>query len=322
MDVTHSDNNGDSKKTKTPFDPIECGKCYFDLGIHYQKKNEYELMKKYLLMAIEFDNIDAMYTLGTYYDDIGNENLMCKYYLMAIKTGNLISKKNTKNDNKKLEKYKLYPSGYINSLIDLSTYYSKKNNHRLMIKYLLIAVKLDNIDAMYCLGLYYQKSGRYELMKKYYKMASELGDVESMYALGIYYENSGFYDLMKKYYKMAIKLNNIDATYSLGLYYENIGNHDKMKKYYLKGIKLGDYESMYRLGFHYGNIRKYDKMIKYYSMASELGYNIAISELVNYCKMKKENYRPVKVANLSWISSLSNKQSTNICNSIGTSLRQ
>ena len=59
---------------------------YFYYGIYYQyfEKN-YELMKKYYLMAIKLNHPDAMFNLARYYQYTEeNYDLMKKYYLMAI----------------------------------------------------------------------------------------------------------------------------------------------------------------------------------------------------------------------------------------------
>ncbi len=59
---------------------------------HYIEKN-YNMMKKYYLMAIELKNCFAMNGLGNYYENIErNYELMKKYYLMAIDLDNETTK--------------------------------------------------------------------------------------------------------------------------------------------------------------------------------------------------------------------------------------
>ena len=54
------------------------------IGLVYYVKKDYILMKKYFLMAIEKEDIYAMYHLGYYYDTIEKDyEMMKKYYLMA-----------------------------------------------------------------------------------------------------------------------------------------------------------------------------------------------------------------------------------------------
>ncbi len=69
-------------------------------------------MKKYYKMAIEYDNVNAMFNLGRYYQFIEiNQELMEKYYLLAN------------------ESYALYNLGY---------YYEENKNYDFMIKKLKI----------------------------------------------------------------------------------------------------------------------------------------------------------------------------------------
>jgi TPR repeat protein len=60
------------------------------VGLYYWRKiKDYDLMKKYYLMAIEYGNDKAMFYLGCYYEGVEeNYDLMKKYYLMAIECGN------------------------------------------------------------------------------------------------------------------------------------------------------------------------------------------------------------------------------------------
>ena len=61
----------------------------FKMGYYFGNLGNYDLMKKYYLMAIEHGSIIAMFNLGCYYDDINDFDEMKKYYLMAIKYGNI-----------------------------------------------------------------------------------------------------------------------------------------------------------------------------------------------------------------------------------------
>ena len=64
---------------------------YNFLGLFFQydlKYKNYDLMKKYYLMAIELNHCGAMTKLGLYYKHIEKDyDLMKKYYLMAIELG-------------------------------------------------------------------------------------------------------------------------------------------------------------------------------------------------------------------------------------------
>ena len=63
------------------------------IGLYHKHiTKDYDLMKKYFLMAIERGESNSMNNLGHYYCDIEqNYDLMKKYYLMAIERGDLTS---------------------------------------------------------------------------------------------------------------------------------------------------------------------------------------------------------------------------------------
>jgi len=59
-------------------------------GVYYRIHKNYDLMKKYYLMAIEMGNSNAMNNLAVHYETVEiNYDLMKKYYLMAIDNGSL-----------------------------------------------------------------------------------------------------------------------------------------------------------------------------------------------------------------------------------------
>ncbi len=155
---------------------------YSLLGYHYQNTEiNYELMKKYYLMAIELNDLKAMVHLGYYYQNIEiNYDLMKKYYLMAIELNSRVA---------------AYNLGY--------HYRYKEINYNLMKEYYLIAIKLDSASAMHSLSVYYQNTEiNYDLMKKYYLMAINLEFEKSYLNLYDFYNNKNdilsFYKLLKK----------------------------------------------------------------------------------------------------------------------------
>src|SRR5437867_3039839 len=86
------------------------------LGIYYHTiEQNYDLMVKYYLMAIDKDNYIAMDNLASYYEIIENYNLAEKYYLMSINKGN------------------------VNSMANLGFYYLNKENYDFMKKYFIMA---------------------------------------------------------------------------------------------------------------------------------------------------------------------------------------
>jgi TPR repeat protein len=97
----------------------------FGLYYNHIEKN-YEQMKKYYIMAIEKNNIDAMINFACYYKNIEkNYEHMKKYYLMAIDNGN------------------------VSSMLFLASHYNKiEKNYDMMEKYYLMAIDKGNVDAI------------------------------------------------------------------------------------------------------------------------------------------------------------------------------
>ena len=195
---------------------------------------------------------------------------------------------------------KLFNDGIIeetnesDKLLWIGNYYKLNKKYNEMKKYYLMAIELNDSDAMFNLGHYYhQIEINYDEMKKYYLMAIKLNNSLAMNNLGAYYhiikENycyfiKKYYEIkMKKYYLMAIELNNSNAMNNLGHYYQHIEkNYDEMKKYYLMAIELNNSCAMYNLGDYYQNIEKnYDEMKKYYLMAIKLNNKECIKNCID-----------------------------------------
>jgi len=101
---------------------------YLYYGVYYQKiEKNYDLMKKYYLMAIELNHSDAMNSLAFYYKNTEkNYELMKKYYLMAIELNDsdamynlaLYYKYIEKNDQSFVELYKYEDKKYFINLFN------------------------------------------------------------------------------------------------------------------------------------------------------------------------------------------------------------
>ena len=300
------------------------------IGLYYQYKiKNYVEMKKYFLMAIELNSIDAMNNLGNYYKNIElnayhkiyNEynayDEMIKYYSMAIEL----------NDS--------------NAICNLSNYYCCKSMYDIMIEYLLMGIKLNNVEAIIQLAIHHElRTKNYNEMKKYYLMAVELKNSDATFRLAKFYRcEEKNYDERKKYYLMAIELNNTGAMYSLGHHYKTFEvNFDMMKKYLLmaidskynvpkneygvdcysevamrclcdyyennnqivemktllfKYIELNNVFAMRCLAEYYKKNMNNIEMIKYYLMAIELKDSIAMEYLGDYYN-KINNYDEMK----------------------------
>ena len=166
-------------------------------------------------------------------------------------------------------------------------YRNIKRNYDEMKKYYLMAIDLNNSDAMNKLGIYYQIIEKnYDETKKYYLMAIELNNDTSMYNLAIYYQKiEKNYEKMKKYLLMAIELNNSDAMNNLGYYYQEIKrNYDEMKRYYLMAIELNNNTAMINLEFHYK-----DDLLSFYCLLSKIeNKNDLINEKINELLQNKQ----------------------------------
>jgi len=228
---------------KLEFEPCirDINDAYY-LGVYYERKQNYDLMKKYYIQAIEKGENYAMYNLGLFYNNREhNPDLMKKYYLMAIDKGNTLAMRC-------LGKY----------------YVFDEPNDDLMKKYMLMAIDKGDCRAMDYLATYYEKKN-YDLAVKYYLMGVDKGDKLSMYFLGRYYESKQNYDQMKKYYLMAFDNGEYFAGCLLGSYYKDIEkNYDLMKKYYLQATDKGDFCGAWSLLIYYCSKLPNNKELKNY----------------------------------------------------------
>jgi len=112
----------------------------------HQQNNNFEIMKKYYIAAIDQKNEDAMYYLGTYYKKNKNYDEAEKYYLMAIE------------------------NGHSNLLYDLRLYQKYLKNYDKMVEYFKLGIEKEDMNCMKLLGDYYKGIDTNE-MKKYYLMA-------------------------------------------------------------------------------------------------------------------------------------------------------
>jgi len=62
---------------------------FLKLTLKYKKKKDFPNMIKYFLIsALDYNNDDALINLGLYYDYIEDYENMIKYYLIAIENNN------------------------------------------------------------------------------------------------------------------------------------------------------------------------------------------------------------------------------------------
>jgi TPR repeat protein len=112
-------------------DPIIC----YILGLYHEKKKNYDIMKKYYMIAIELKHTDAMISLGLYYHTIehNTENAK-KYFNLALSLGN----------NDALDCYEIMRADIESDLDEIT---SEKNN--IQKNYDAILKKYDYINKTY-----------------------------------------------------------------------------------------------------------------------------------------------------------------------------
>jgi len=227
---------------------------YFYYGVYYKIIEEnYDLMKKYYLMAIELNHPNSIVNLAYYYEIIEkNYDLMKKYYLMAIKLNNS------------------------SAMYYLALYYKNtEKNYDLMKKYYLMAIGLNNSIAMNNLGYYYQYIEKnYDLMKKYYLMAIELNNSDAMNNLAVYYENT------EKNYQSFVELYKYeDKEDIINLFNDKFENNINLdQKYYYsflqwKGEEISDTVKMKQYILRKTNIfpkNYYEKYLNHFNIIVNL----------------------------------------------------
>jgi hypothetical protein len=154
----HFNNNYDEN-----YKNITDANILFNIGNYYNYiKKDYELMKKYYMIAIKKGNSNAMYKLGYYYYIETDYKLMEKYYMMAINKGNSTAMSNlsfyyfqVKKDYDLMEKYYLM-SKLIKANIktecficyeNKQMYYTKCNKHYICIN---CSIKINNNSCPIC----------------------------------------------------------------------------------------------------------------------------------------------------------------------------
>jgi TPR repeat protein len=133
-------------------DPI----IYLYAGYYYKKQKEYDLMKKYYIMAIKLGNSMAMNNLGYYYKEQKEYDSMKKYYMMAIELGNSTA------------------------MFNFGDYHEHQKEYDLMKKYYIMAIDKGNPSAMYNLGdYYYYTENKLGIAVKYLRMAKDSGHAKA-----------------------------------------------------------------------------------------------------------------------------------------------
>lgn len=112
----------------------------------------------------------------------------------------------------------------------------------------LIGIEKGDADAMYNLGYYYKQMEDYNNMLKYFLMAVDKNHVEAMFQLGNYYYYYGKNDsLMIKYYSMAGNKGHHIALFRLGEHYDSNLSKFNANTYYSMAVACGSSEARLKL---------------------------------------------------------------------------
>jgi len=259
---------------------------YALLALVYKNLKDYNQAEKYYLMAVELNNVSAMFNLGLLYNDVlKNYTRAEKYYLMAVKSDNVSAMFNLGvlyhiklKDYSKAEKYYLMAAenAVVSAMFHLGLLYDDKfKNYAQAEKYYLMAAEKEHVDAMNRLGvLYHNELKDYAQAEKYYLMAVEKKHVSAMYNIGLLYKNElKDYTQAEKHYLMAAEKEHVSAIYNLGLLYDEVlKDYTQAEKYYLMAVKKDHVFAMFNLGLLYNRTYKdYKNAEKYYLMALNNG---------------------------------------------------
>jgi len=171
---------------------IEDGDYYTYLGFYYSvMKNDKFLAKKFYLMAVDKENVHAMYNYALVCDDEDNYSEMKKYFKMAIKLGD------------------------VESMASLGYHYYNTDNYDKMKKYYLMAIENGNTEAMIYMGHYYLiDKEKEEKGLKFYELAIEKKNYKAYFELANYYHTKDNYEKCKEYYILYFE-NSDDEDYIL-----------------------------------------------------------------------------------------------------------
>jgi tetratricopeptide (TPR) repeat protein len=182
----------------------KCG-CYGSFIDNFSRKI-YDLFVRKIIFD-PTDGDDLLYYLGVYYKYIErNYDLAKKYLLMAIDKGREATGEATGEATSEA-------TGCIasNAMFEMGSYYYYGNGYGcesnvcLMNKYLGLAVDKNNSDAMNLFGEYYYSIQKYRIAIMCYAKAIEFNNNKNAaYNLGIHYKRAGNnHDLMKKMFIIA-----------------------------------------------------------------------------------------------------------------------
>ena len=197
---------------KDPDCMCEMGKYYELLEKDDEKYNEeYDnkdlYIKKYYLMAVELHYLRAYYLLGQWYSKIDEPDDMAYFFIKGIDDYNY--NRHLKHiQNKNIDLGENYNENLVVKMMEKTAIYfdDEMHDYNNSIKYYLMAVEKNSVNAMYNLGRIYYEQGIYDKMMSYLLMGVNCEDIDCMYELSIYYQDKNDFENMKKYYLMALEV--------------------------------------------------------------------------------------------------------------------
>jgi tetratricopeptide (TPR) repeat protein len=202
---------------------------YSSAGFSLMKKKEWELAKKRLIQAINFepDSVYSYLDLARVYIVLGKEDSGAIYYKKAIKV----------NPN------------HIEAYRELGIYYMRQKQYDEAIEYLKAAstIKPNNADIAYRLGIAYYYKKDYSKAEKAFENAIKYDSTftDAYLNLGTTLTKKKEYDKAIEMFKKVIELNPKDeeAHLNLGSAYYHIENYELAVEAYTKAIELDSLDS-------------------------------------------------------------------------------
>lgn len=208
-----------------------------------QVEGNYILAEKLMLMAVEAEEHDALFTMGYFYENALQQHKKAEtYYLAASELGNANAMFNLAviyedvpdmQDYDKAEAYylKACAQGQPHAMFNLAMLYSNiQNNYDKAKTYYLKCIEFGDVNAMCNLALLYMEVDKdYDEAMVYYKKAIAKGDTGAMYSLAYIFDTiKQDYAQAENWYLKASEQGNEDALNYLPTFYSSTG-HDPAK---------------------------------------------------------------------------------------------
>ena len=290
----------------------QMGDCYYIISTIYFNKLylNVELGKKYLELALNYNNTCAQYDYATYHESAifykKDMSIAVENYMLAANNNysNAISKiayfycyglHIEKNEQLGLQLWlKLEQNNNTLAIYYLAEYYKNIDDTKYHF-YINKSIALNNINAINSLAHYYKNKQNMKQYIHYLELYSTKGNVnicKEYYELAHYYKNK---QNMKKYihylelYSTKGNVNICNEYYELAHYYKNKQNMKKyihyLELYSTKG-NVNICNEYYELAHYYKN-KQNMKQYKYFlELASDNNNSNAVNELIDYNKLE------------------------------------